>query len=137
VVWVGSGQKGNVVSVPKNDDQPLIGPEVLYPTPWRLAETRGGETVIACATGCQAAAVYDDRLGAVIVQVVNAAAESERREQQSARATVAAIEDALTGCELSESVASGGDVVTRVQGLRQDMERLREEVQRLMKEPPW
>lgn len=50
---------------------PLIGTQIMYPTPWRAAETRGGERVIACSEGPYAARVPNHDLAELIVTLVN------------------------------------------------------------------
>lgn len=54
-------------------DRRLIGPGVLYPTPWRLAERHGGCRVVVCAEGHEAFSVANDALGELIVDLVNQA----------------------------------------------------------------
>jgi hypothetical protein len=56
-------------------EQPLIGPQPQYPTPWRVAETRGNQVVIACAEGHYAAYVPSAELAELIVHQINVAAD--------------------------------------------------------------
>lgn len=51
--------------------QPLIGPQVRYPTPWRLAEQNGYTREIFCATGGKVGETFDDALADLIVRLVN------------------------------------------------------------------
>lgn len=133
----GSGEGEDERVSDKNEDQPLIGPEVLYPTPWRMAEQREYGHVVACATGHQAAAVSDGRLGELIVKLVNEAGAKGRAGQPDSVGELAAIAEIIGDCEVSEYFLPAGSVVDQVRGLRNEVERLRQEVQRLMKEPPW
>jgi len=55
---------------------PLIGPQPMYPTPWRAAEVRGGNRVVACAEGHYTANVPNNDLAETIVVLVNWFAES-------------------------------------------------------------
>lgn len=50
---------------------PLIGPQPMYPTPWRVAEERADHRVVACAEGHYTANVPNDGLADLIVALVN------------------------------------------------------------------
>jgi hypothetical protein len=52
-------------------DEPLIGPRVQYPTPWRVAEKRGDVTVIVCADGHYTGEIPDGKLAGLVVEAVN------------------------------------------------------------------
>lgn len=56
--------------------EPLIGPQVRFPTPWRCAEVNAdGQHVIVCAEGHYTAEVADGDLAELIVNLVNASSE--------------------------------------------------------------
>lgn len=50
---------------------PLIGPQVAYPTPWRVAEYNGNHHIVVCADGHYTAQVPDRDLAELIVRAVN------------------------------------------------------------------
>jgi hypothetical protein len=52
-------------------EQPLIGPQVRYPTPWRLAEQNGNNRVIVDAEGSWVGEIPSDELADLIVSLVN------------------------------------------------------------------
>jgi hypothetical protein len=66
-----------------SDHSQLIGPEVAYPTPWRMAEEREYGHVIACASGHQAASTFDPALGKLICDLVNASVSGSNGTQDT------------------------------------------------------
>lgn len=52
-------------------NQPLIGAQVRYPTPWLLAERNGYTRLIFCADGSKVAEAPDDEVAELIVRLVN------------------------------------------------------------------
>lgn len=52
-------------------NQPLIGPQVRYPTPWRPAEQNGNNRVIVDAEGSWVGEIPSDELADLIVHLVN------------------------------------------------------------------
>lgn len=58
---------------------PLIGPAPQYPTPWRVAETRGNHHIVECADGHYTAEVPDGDLAQLICEAVNRMGGHEHR----------------------------------------------------------
>lgn len=50
---------------------PLVGPQVQYPTPWRVAEQVANHHIVVCAEGHYVAEVPDRNLAHLIVQQMN------------------------------------------------------------------
>ncbi len=51
---------------------PLPEDRLYYPTPWRVAETRGDQTVVVCADGAYTAYAPSVEAAEIIVAAVNA-----------------------------------------------------------------
>ncbi len=88
-------------------DQPLIGPQPAYPTPWRLAEHRGDNRIIACAAGHWVAEVPDNDLAELIVSLVN-------RETDPGMVPFFEANEALR--ELAGQLAEARDAIARLTG---------------------